>query len=127
MGRKIQMKKLLRTGLIIRFASYGCTNRPFFHIVAIPQRNAREGKCVEQLGTYDPMANRFGESLVSVNFSRLKYYMAGGALFTKPVAELLGLSGFLPIHPRSIMLADREQKKVLEEEKNGAPKDSAEA
>ncbi|CAE1296313.1 RP-S16 [Acanthosepion pharaonis] len=98
--------------MIIRFAMYGCRNRPFFHIVVIPQRRTRQGKIIEQIGTYDPLVNRLNEKLVSVNFNRLSYYLAAGAHMTKSVAQLFGLSGFLPLHPMSIINAERNSKKA---------------
>lgn len=94
MGQLSGVRRLTRNCHMIRFAYYGCRNRPFYHIVVIPQRKSRNATCIEQIGTYDPMLNKFGESLVAVNFDRLKYYVGVGAQFSKPVAELLGKSYF---------------------------------
>ncbi|CAI9717388.1 probable 28S ribosomal protein S16, mitochondrial [Octopus vulgaris] len=127
MGQLSGVRRLTRNPLMIRFAYFGCRNRPFFHIVVIPQRKPRNATCIEQIGTYDPTVNKFGESLVAVNFSRLKYYVGAGAQFSKPVAELLGLSGFLPIHPRSVISAASRRKKEQEEAEKNASKDSAES
>ena len=47
------------------------------------------------------MANSSNEKLVAINFQRIKHWMAMGAGLSTPVAQLLGLAGFLPIHPGS--------------------------
>ncbi|XP_070543289.1 small ribosomal subunit protein bS16m-like [Ptychodera flava] len=91
----------------IRLALHGCTNRPFFHIVVMPHIHPRNYPPREQIGTYDPMPNKHNEQLVAINFERLKYWMAQGAILTKPVAKLIGLSGFLPVHPMSYVDARR--------------------
>ena len=76
---------------MIRLARYGCTNRPFYHIVAIRASLARNSpKKFEQLGTYDPLPNIHNEKLVSLNLERLKFWIARGATPSRPVAQLLG-------------------------------------
>lgn len=95
-------------GVMIRLARYGCTNRPFFHIVAINSSYARNSpKKFEQLGTYDPMPNVYNEKLVAINFERVQFWIARGAQPSRPVSMLLGLSGFYPINPVSVVIARR--------------------
>ena len=67
---------------------------------------------IEQVGTYDPIPNVHNEKLVSFNFERIQYWIAKGAQVSRPAAELLGLAGFLPIHPRMYMKAWRNRKIV---------------
>uniref|UniRef100_A0A8C5N000 Small ribosomal subunit protein bS16m n=1 Tax=Leptobrachium leishanense TaxID=445787 RepID=A0A8C5N000_9ANUR len=93
--------------VVIRLALGGCTNRPFYRIVAAHNKRARDGKYLEQLGTYDPMPNIYNEKLVSLNIEKIKYWIACGAHTTKPVAKLFGLAGFLPLHPMTITNAER--------------------
>ena len=77
---------------MIRLAYHGCANRPFFHIVVSRNRKPRNGKPMEQIGTYDPMPNIHNEKLVAINFDRLKYwYTTRGAQLTKPIEQLLGM------------------------------------
>ncbi|XP_062449253.1 small ribosomal subunit protein bS16m isoform X2 [Rhea pennata] len=47
--------------VVIRFALGGCTNRPFFRLVAAHSKRARDGKYLEQLGCLDPLPNACGE------------------------------------------------------------------
>ncbi|KAK6180343.1 hypothetical protein SNE40_012514 [Patella caerulea] len=84
----------------------------------MPHKKPRQGKELEQLGTYDPMPNMFNEKLVSVNFERIQYWLGKKAEISRPVEHLLGLCGFLPIHPTSYLEATRNRKKMAEAEQN---------
>ncbi|CAH0697401.1 unnamed protein product [Spodoptera exigua] len=112
-----------RAAKSIRLIRQGCTNRPFYHISVTHRRRLNSQPVIEQLGSYDPMPNINNEKLVALNLERVKYWLGQGAHVSNPVAELLGLSGFFPIHPRSYMTAwrnrktERENLAKLEEEK----------
>jgi len=60
------------------------------------------------------MPNIYNEKLVSFNFERIQYWLTKGAQVSKPVADLLGLAGFLPVHPRTYMRAWRNRKIIKE-------------
>ncbi|XP_011874646.1 PREDICTED: probable 28S ribosomal protein S16, mitochondrial [Vollenhovia emeryi] len=100
---------------VIRFARYGCTNRPFYHVVVTEVKKAARKPPIEQLGVYDPIPNVHNEKLVSFNFERIQYWMAKGARLSLPIADLLGLAGFLPIHPKSYIRAWRNRRKTVEQ------------
>jgi small subunit ribosomal protein S16 len=55
------------------------------------------------------MPNSSNEKLVALNLDRIRYWLGQGAGLSDPVAELLGLSGFLPIHPRTVMSSWRNR------------------
>ncbi|KAJ8400737.1 hypothetical protein AAFF_G00395060 [Aldrovandia affinis] len=97
--------------VVIRLSLGGCTNRPFYRIVAAHNKRARDSKYIEQLGSFDPLPNIHNEKLVSLNYERIKYWIACGAHPTKPVAKLLGLSGFYPLHPMTVTEAERRRNK----------------
>ena len=40
--------------VVIRLARSGAKKRPFYHIVVMDQRQRRDGRCLERIGTYDP-------------------------------------------------------------------------
>ncbi|CAI9177656.1 unnamed protein product [Rangifer tarandus platyrhynchus] len=101
--------------LIIRLALGGCTNRPFYRIVAAHNKCPRDGRFVEQLGSYDPMPNSHGEKLVALNLDRIRHWIGCGAHLSKPVEKLLGLSGFFPLHPMVITNAERLRRKRARE------------
>jgi ribosomal protein S16 len=75
----------------IRLALHGCTNRPFYHVVVAPSKAPRNGRHLEQVGSYDPMPNYNGELLVGLNLDRIKYWMGVGAQPTVAVYKLLSL------------------------------------
>ena len=98
-------------GLSIRLALHGCSNRPFFQLVVVPQHRARNAKPIEQIGSVDPMVNAYNEKLVAINYDRLRYWLSKGGKPTKPVLKLMGLSGYFPLHPMTIITARRNAKK----------------
>uniref|UniRef100_A0A1A9VM88 Small ribosomal subunit protein bS16m n=1 Tax=Glossina austeni TaxID=7395 RepID=A0A1A9VM88_GLOAU len=99
---------------IIRCVRYGCTNRPFYHLVVMERRKNQHQPVIEQVGTFDPMPNIYNERLVSFNFERIRYWLGNGAHLSTPAAELLGIAGFLPIHPRTYMTAWRNRQRAVE-------------
>lgn len=78
---------------MIRFALGGCTNRPFFRIVAAHSRRARDGKYLEQLGCLDPLPNAHGERVAGLNLERLRHWLGCGAQLSRPAEKLLGRHG----------------------------------
>lgn len=110
--------------VVIRLALRGCTNRPFYLIVAAFNKRARDSKYLEQLGSYDPLPNKHNEKLVSLNIEKIKYWIGNGAHTTKPVEKLFGLAGLFPLHPMTITNAERLRKKkemeaeLVSEQKN---------
>ncbi|KAL4713671.1 hypothetical protein ACJJTC_004202 [Scirpophaga incertulas] len=94
----------------IRLIRQGCTNRPFYHISVTQRKRLNSQPVIEQLGSYDPMPNINNEKLVALNLERIKFWLGKGAQVSTPVAEILGLAGFFPIHPRSYMTAWRNRK-----------------
>lgn len=106
----------------LALAGHKQANRPFYRIVAAYNKRARDGKYIEQLGSYDPLPNIYNEKLVSFNFNRIKYWIGCGAHPTKPVAKLLGLAGFFPLHPMTITEAERRGAQ-METETEETPKE----
>ncbi len=49
------------------------------------------------------MPNIQNEKLTALNFQRIQHWLAAGANISSPVAQLLGLAGFLPIHPSTFL------------------------
>ncbi|XP_068221635.1 small ribosomal subunit protein bS16m [Palaemon carinicauda] len=100
----------------IRFAYHGCANRPFYHIVVMDKKKSHTGFVIEQLGTYDPMANSRGEKLCALNLERVSYWIGEGADISQSCSVLFGLAGLLPIHPRAYMQAWRNRRSSEEGE-----------
>ena len=65
----------------------GRKHRPFYRIVAIDSRQPRNGRFLEELGTYDPMIKVTDERVKLVP-DRIKYWMSQGALPSENCAIL---------------------------------------
>jgi len=72
----------------IRMKKMGRKHRPYFRIVAIDARQPRDGRIIEELGSYDPMVKETDER-VRLKADRVKYWQSVGALPTEKVAVLL--------------------------------------
>jgi small subunit ribosomal protein S16 len=66
----------------------GRKHRPYFRIVAIDARQPRDGKILEELGSYDPMVKNTDDRVRLVP-SRIKHWLSVGALPSEKVAVLL--------------------------------------
>ena len=65
----------------------GRKHRPYFRIVAIDSRQPRDGRIIEELGSYDPMVKNTDER-VRLKPERIKYWMGVGAKPSEKVAVL---------------------------------------
>lgn len=73
--------------VVIRLARSGAKRRPFFNIVVTDSRNRRDGRFIERVGYYNPVANESEQGLV-FNTERLEYWTSVGAQLS-PTAERL--------------------------------------
>jgi small subunit ribosomal protein S16 len=73
--------------VIIRLARGGSKKRPFYNIVATDSRNRRDGRFIERVGFYNPVATK-GESL-RIAQDRLTYWQGVGAQLSPTVARLV--------------------------------------
>jgi small subunit ribosomal protein S16 len=74
--------------VVIRLARGGAKKRPFFNIVATDSRNARDGRFIERVGFYNPVAAE-NEARFRVATDRLTYWQGVGAQVSPTVARLL--------------------------------------
>src|ERR1700754_3879616 len=72
----------------IRMKRLGRKHRPYYRIVAIDGRQPRDGRVLEELGTYDPMM-KDKENRVTLLPARVKYWQSVGALASEKVTILL--------------------------------------
>ena len=71
----------------IRLRRMGAKKAPYYRIVVADSRSPRDGRFIEELGVYDPMAE--GESKLRVDTERVKYWISQGAQPTDTVRGLL--------------------------------------
>ena len=70
----------------IRLQREGKKKAPFYHIVVADSRSPRDGKIIEQIGTYDPMTE---PSTIELNKEKLEQWMKNGAQPTETVKALI--------------------------------------
>lgn len=74
--------------VVIRLARGGAKKRPFYHIVAADKRRARNGKYIERLGFFNPLAKGQEVELL-VTRERLTYWVSQGAQLSDKVQVLV--------------------------------------
>jgi small subunit ribosomal protein S16 len=74
--------------VVIRLARGGAKKRPFFNIVAADARTRRDGRFIERLGFYNPVASG-GEQPLRIAFDRIDYWAGQGAQLSPTVARLV--------------------------------------
>ena len=72
----------------IRLARGGSKKRPFYHLVVTNSRSARDGRFIERVGFFNPVANGKEERL-RIDAERLNYWVGTGAQLSGRVAALV--------------------------------------
>jgi len=72
----------------IRLSRGGAKNRPFYHVVVTDSRNGRDGKYIERLGFFNPIA-RGNEERLRLDSERISYWKSHGAQPSDRVAKLI--------------------------------------
>ncbi len=76
----------------IRLRRMGAKKRPFYRIVVADSRFPRDGRFIEEIGTYDPLAE---PAAVTVDADKAKTWMKNGAQPTDTVKRLLKNAGVI--------------------------------
>ena len=74
--------------VIIRFSRGGSRNRPFFNVVVADSRNRRDGRFIERLGFYNPVAPE-GPDGMRIELDRVAHWQEKGAQVSAAVAKLV--------------------------------------
>ena len=64
--------------VVIRLARGGAKGRPFYRVVVADQRCPRDGRFIERLGFFNPLATE-NEQKISIDLDRLNYWVGVGA------------------------------------------------
>jgi small subunit ribosomal protein S16 len=72
----------------IRMSRGGAKKRPFYQIVVTDSRNRRDGRFIERVGFFNPVA-RGNEERVRIDRERVDYWISKGAQTSDRVASLL--------------------------------------
>lgn len=74
--------------VVIRLARGGAKGRPFYNVVVADSRNRRDGRFIERVGFYNPLAAE-GDEGVRFTMDRVSYWIGVGATPSDTVARLL--------------------------------------
>jgi small subunit ribosomal protein S16 len=77
----------------IRLSRGGAKKRPYYRIVVANSRSPRDGKYLEQIGTYNPLLAKDSAERVKLNEDRARYWIGVGAQPTDRVARFLDAAG----------------------------------
>jgi len=85
----------------IRLSRGGAKKRPYYRIVVSDTRSPRDGKYLEQIGTYNPMLPKDSGERVKLNEDRARHWLSVGAQPTDRVHRFLDAAGVLERAPRN--------------------------
>ncbi|MET1754579.1 30S ribosomal protein S16 [Novosphingobium sp. RD2P27] len=77
----------------IRLSRGGAKKRPYYRIVVTNSRSPRDGKYLEQVGTYNPLLAKDDENRTKFVEDRVRYWLGVGAQPTDRVARMLDKAG----------------------------------
>ena len=78
--------------VVIRLARGGAKKRPFYNVVVADSRNRRDGRFIERVGYYNPIASG-KETGLKLELERISYWKERGAKLSDTVAMLVKRSG----------------------------------
>ena len=101
--------------LKMRLARAGSKKRPYYHVVVADARSPRDGRFVEQLGSWNPMLPKDAQR-VTLNEERIKHWLAEGAQPTDRVLRFLDQAGIMSRPSRANPTKGLPGKKAQERE-----------
>ncbi len=72
----------------IRLSRGGAKKRPYYNVVVADSRSRRDGRCIERVGFFNPLA-RGQEEKLRLNLERIEYWIGQGAQTSDRVASLI--------------------------------------
>jgi small subunit ribosomal protein S16 len=123
----IQLKKEgnRKMSVKIRLSRGGTKKRPYYYIVAANSASPRDGRYIEQIGTFDPLLAKNSADRVKLNVDRAKHWLSVGAQPTDRVARFLDAAGLMKRVASSNPNKAKPKKKRQEREAAAAEKAKA--
>ena len=78
--------------VVIRLSRGGAKNRPFYNVVVADSRNRRDGRFIERIGFYNPLAADSAEGL-RIQLDRVTHWQERGAQLSETVGRLVKKAG----------------------------------
>lgn len=111
----------------IRLTRGGAKKRPYYRIVVADSRNPRDGRFIEQVGTYNPMLPREHEDRVRLKTDRLQEWLSNGAQPSDRVARFLADAGLMEKRPIRTQTKKNQPKAKAQERMREAEQAAKEA
>lgn len=113
----------------IRLSRGGAKKRPYYRIVVSDSRSPRDGKYLEQIGTYNPLLAKDNPERVKLNEDRARHWLSVGAKPSDRVHRFLDAAGILEREARNNPNKGKPGEKAVEraEEKAEKLKEAEEA
>jgi small subunit ribosomal protein S16 len=106
----------------MRLARGGAKKRPYYYVVAAHSASPRDGRYIEQIGTFDPMLKKDDPNRVKLQLERCKHWLSVGAQPTDRVARFLDAAGLMKRQAKNNPNKAKPRKKRLEREAAAAEK-----
>ena len=100
--------------LKIRLARWGAKKRPVYRVVVADARAPRDGRFIENLGTFDPLKAKDDTTRLTLNAEKAQAWIAKGAQPTDRVVRLLASLGAGEVPQRSNPIKGKPKKKAQE-------------
>ena len=115
----------------IRFARGGSKKRPYYRLVVADSRNARDGRFIEKVGTYNPLLAKDSPERVKLDADRITHWLSVGAQPSDRVARFLDAAGIRERaarnNPNKALPGDKAKERVEERAGKAAAAEEAAA
>ena len=103
--------------VVIRLSRSGSKQKPYFNVVVQDSHKRRDGRFIERIGFYNPMANDGAETL-RLNLERITYWQSKGAQLSETVGRIVklnakGADGLAAMKKKDQAKADAKKAKKL--------------
>lgn len=106
----------------MRLSRGGSKKRPYYKIIVADSRSARDGKYLEQIGSYNPLLAKDNPERVKLNEERAKHWLSVGAQPSDRVARFLDAAGVKERKARNNPNKAKPGEKAVEREEERAAK-----
>ena len=106
----------------LRLSRGGAKKRPYYYVVVTTSTSPRDGRYIEQVGTFNPMLPKDSADRVKLNLDRCKHWLSVGAQPTDRVARFLDAAGLMKREASNNPSKAKPKKKRMEREAAEADK-----
>src|SRR4029079_18170751 len=108
----------------IRLARGGSKKRPYYRVVVADSRNARDGRFIEKVGTYNPLLAKDSPERVKLDADRISHWLSVGAQPSDRVLRFLDAAGIRERLPRNTPQKGEPGEKAKERVEQRAAKEA---